>query len=81
MAGIFVCSIICHTVREANSLRKEWYIMTEMTIERAIDNAIASTEMEGFTVTEKQKELIKKLMNKEITINDALEELNNKNSD
>ena len=36
--------------------------MTAMTIERAVDNAIVSTEMEGFVITEKHKELIMKLM-------------------
>ncbi len=39
-------------------------IITVMTIERAVDNAIASTEMEGFTITEKHRELIMKLMKK-----------------
>ena len=51
--------------------------MTAMTIERAVDNAIVSTEMEGFVITEKHKELIMKLMNKEITLSEALKELNN----
>lgn len=50
-----------------------------MTIERAVDNAIASTEMEGFTITEKHRELIMKLMKKEITLDKAIKELNNKN--
>ena len=54
--------------------------MTAMTIERAVDNAIVSTEMEGFVITEKHKELIMKLMNKEITLSDALKELNNKDN-
>ena len=43
-----------------------------MTIERAVDNAIVSTEMEGFVITEKHRELIIKLMNKEITLEEAL---------
>lgn len=30
-------------------------IITVMTIERAVDNAIASTEMEGFTITDVQR--------------------------
>ena len=47
-----------------------------MTIERAVDNAIASTEMEGFTITEKHRELIMKLMKKEITLDKAIKELN-----
>lgn len=55
--------------------------MTEMTIERAVDNAIASTEMEDFTVTEKQKELIMQLMNKEITLKEALQNLETDDSE
>ena len=51
-----------------------------MTIERAVDNAIVSTEMEGFVITEKHRELIIKLMNKEITLEEALNELCNKNN-
>lgn len=51
--------------------------MSDMTVERAIANAIASTEMEGFVVTDKHKELITKLMSKEMTLEDALKELNN----
>lgn len=58
---------------------KQGDIMTAMTIERAVDNAIASTEMEGFTITEKHRELIIKLMKKEITLDKAIKELNNKN--
>ena len=52
--------------------------MTAMTIERAVDNAIVSTEMEGFVITEKHKELIMKLMKKEITLEEALKEFNKK---
>ena len=52
--------------------------MTAMTIERAVDNAIVSTEMEGFAMTEKHKELIMKLMIKEITLEEALKELKKK---
>lgn len=36
-----------------------------MTKERALKNAIASTEMEGLVVTEEHKELLNKLMNHE----------------
>ena len=54
--------------------------MAAMTIERAVDNANVCTEMEGFVITEKHKELIIKLMNKEITLAEALKELNNKNN-
>lgn len=58
--------------------RKRVITMTAMTIERAVDNAIASTKMEGFAITEKHKELIMKLMKKEITLEEALKELNKK---
>lgn len=58
---------------------KRVIIITVMTIERAVDNAIASTEMEGFTITEKHRELIMKLMKKEITLDKAIKELNKKN--
>ena len=34
---------------------KRVIIITVMTIERAVDNAIASTEMEGFTITDVQR--------------------------
>ena len=55
--------------------------MEKMTLERAIDNAIVSTEMEGFIVTEKHKELIKRVIRNEITLREALIELNNKEGD
>lgn len=35
--------------------------------QRAMDNAAASVEMEGFSVTAQQKEWCRKLLNKEIT--------------
>ena len=49
-----------------------------MTIERAIDNAIASTEMEGFVITNEQKSLIERLMHGDISLNDALKTINRK---
>lgn len=52
--------------------------MPEMTVECAVDNAIASNEMEGFTFTEEQRALIIKLVKNEITFDDALAELNAK---
>lgn len=48
-----------------------------MTVERAVDNAIVSTQMEGFVITEEMKELIIKLMSKEITLDEALKRINN----
>lgn len=55
--------------------------MAEMMLERAINNAIVSTEMEGFTVTDKHRELIEKLLCNEITLQDALAELNGRKGD
>lgn len=52
--------------------------MPEMTVERAVDNAIASAQMEGFTFTEEQRDLLIKVVSKEITFDDALAELNAK---
>lgn len=54
--------------------------MQEMTIDRAVNNAIASVEMEGFTITGAERDLIYKLVNKEITLADALQQLNEKKS-
>lgn len=48
-----------------------------MTVERAVDNAIVSTQMEGFVITEEMKEVIIKLMSKEITLDEALKRINN----
>ena len=45
--------------------------MTAMTIERAVDNAIVSTEREGFVITEKNKGLIRKIMKTEVTLSEA----------
>lgn len=50
--------------------------MKPMTIERAVNNAIVSTQMEGFVITEEIKKLIVKLMNEEITLDEALKQLN-----
>lgn len=40
---------------------------SSMSTSRAIANAAASVEMEGFRVTAQHKELCRKLLNKEIT--------------
>ena len=50
--------------------------MKPMTTERAVNNAIVSTQMEGFVITEEIKKLIVKLMNVEITLDEALKQLN-----
>ena len=43
-----------------------------MTLERAMNNAIISTEMEGFTLTAEQRELMKKVLTKELTLKEAI---------
>ena len=52
--------------------------MQVMTVDRAVSNAIASVEMEGFAVTNVERDLIYKLMRKEITLKDALRQLDEK---
>ena len=52
--------------------------MQEMTVDRAVSNAIASVEMEGFAVTNAERDLIYKLMRKEITLKEALRQLDEK---
>lgn len=44
-----------------------------MSIEKAIANATASLEMEGFTVDEQTKEWCRQLLNNEITIEQYVE--------
>lgn len=45
----------------------------EIDIERALNNAIASTEMEGFEISEKDRELLIKLLKKELELDDVIE--------
>lgn len=54
--------------------------MAEQTIslERAMENAIVSTEMEGFVVTREQRELMVRVLKKEITLEEAIAMLNKK---
>ena len=54
--------------------------MTEqtMSLERAMENAIVSTEMEGFVVTREQRELMVRVLKKEITLEEAIAMLNKK---
>lgn len=49
-----------------------------MTVQRAVKNAVASTEMEGFKISDEQLKLINKIMKKEITLEEALKQLNQK---
>ena len=50
--------------------------MRPMSDERAIENAIVSTQMEGFEVTENDKKLLMKIIKKEITLDEALKKIN-----
>lgn len=43
-----------------------------MSLDQAIDNAIASVEMEGLTVDEQCKEWCRRLLNKEITMDEYI---------
>lgn len=49
-----------------------------MSLERAIENVIVSTEMEGFVVTREQRELMVRGLKKEITLEEAIAMLNKK---
>lgn len=49
-----------------------------MSFERAMENAIVSTEMEGFVVTREQRELMVRVLKKEITLEEAIAMLNKK---
>ena len=46
-----------------------------MTIERAMSNAIISTEMEGFEFTAEQREFMKRVLEEELTLKEAIAEL------
>lgn len=50
--------------------------MRPMSDERAIENAIVSTQMEGFEVTENDRKLLMKIIKKEITLDEALKKIN-----
>ncbi len=51
---------------------------SEAAIEKAVKNAAAITEVEGFTVTEEHKMLIKKILLGEITTQEAINEIRKK---
>ena len=52
--------------------------MRPMSDERAIENAIVSTQMEGFEVTESDRKLLMKIIKKEITLDEALKKINSR---
>lgn len=43
-----------------------------MSIDKAIENAVASVEMEGFSIDEQSKDLCKKLLNNEISMEEYI---------
>jgi hypothetical protein len=45
----------------------------EMDIERALNNAIVSAEMEGFELSEKDRELLLKFLKKELGLDEVIE--------
>ena len=49
-----------------------------MSLERAMENAIVSTEMEGFVVTREQRDLMVRVLKKEITLEEAISLLSKK---
>ena len=56
----------------------EGEIMAPVTIDRAIENAVVSTNMEGFRLGEEQKELIKKITLGEITLEEVINQIRQK---
>ena len=52
--------------------------MRPMSDERAIENAIVSTQMEGFEVTDSDRKLLMKIIKKEITLDEALKKINSR---
>ena len=49
-----------------------------MTKERALNNAIVSTRMEGFVVSDEQRAMLEKVLNGELSLKKALEQINDK---
>ena len=47
-----------------------------MSIEEAMKKAIASTEIEGFVITDEQKDLMERVLKREISLKEAVEMLN-----
>lgn len=49
-----------------------------MTKERALNNAIVSTRMEGVLVSDEQRAMLEKVLNGELSLKKALEQINDK---
>lgn len=60
-------------IRGAEKIIDRIKVAPEMDIERALNNAIVSTEMEGFEISEKDRELLLKLLKKELGLDEVLE--------
>ncbi len=56
----------------------EGEIMAPVTIDRAIENAVVSTNMEGFHLGEEQKELIKQITLGKVTLEEVIEQIKQK---
>ncbi len=54
--------------------------MAPVTIDRAIENAVASAKMEGIIIDENMKSLIKKVIEGNLSIEEALSLINKNNS-
>lgn len=52
--------------------------MAPMSIDRAVENAAVSLKMEGFNVEAEQKQMIKKIISGEISLQEALSIINRK---
>ena len=59
--------------RGASKIIDRIEVVPEIDIERALNNAIASTEMEGFEISEKDRELLLKLLKKELGLDEVIE--------
>ena len=59
--------------RGASKIIDRIEVAPEIDIERALNNAIASTEMEGFEISEKDRELLLKLLKKELGLDEVIE--------
>lgn len=60
-------------IRGAEKIIDRIKVAPEIDIERALNNAIVSTEMEGFEISEKDRELLLKLLKKELGLDEVLE--------
>ena len=74
--GVFVLTSERICIKISVRLISGGAYMRPMSDERAIENAIVSTQMEGFEVTESDRKLLMKIIKKEITLDEALKKIN-----